>query len=75
MSRTRIFLAMLAMAQVKAIEAPCYLKASGAAQTRTEMMSHLNPFYGQWRNTHNAERTGDFDAAKRRLRHLSVALG
>jgi hypothetical protein len=43
MSRARIFLATLTVAQVKAIEATFYLKAYGATQTRTAIISHQNP--------------------------------
>ncbi|WP_261977909.1 hypothetical protein [Marinobacter sp. F3R11] len=48
MSRTRIFLAMLTMTQVKAIEVTFYFKAHSATQTRTEVISHQNPYHGRW---------------------------
>ncbi len=46
MSRTRVFLAILTMTQVKAIDVTFYLKAHSATQTRTEMISHQNPSHG-----------------------------
>jgi hypothetical protein len=58
MSRTCIFLAMLTMAQVKAVEITFYLKTHGAAQTRTKMISHQNSLHGQWVKTHNAHSWG-----------------
>ena len=48
MSRTCIFLAMLTVAKVKAIEVTFYLKANGATQTRAEIFSHQNHLYEQW---------------------------
>jgi hypothetical protein len=48
MSRTRIFLAMLTMTQVKTIEITFHLKAHGATQTRTKMISHQNLLLGLW---------------------------
>ena len=46
MSRTRIFLAMLTMTQVKAIKVTFYLKAHSATQARTKMIRHQNLFHG-----------------------------
>ncbi|MEM5733174.1 hypothetical protein AAEI00_15830 [Shewanella algae] len=48
MSRTRIFLAVLTMTQVKAIEVTLYLKTHGATQARAGIVSHQNPFQGLW---------------------------
>ena len=48
MGRTCIFLAMLTVAQVKAVELAFYLKGYGAAQARTGMISHQNSFHGLW---------------------------
>jgi hypothetical protein len=50
MSRTRIFLAILTMAQVKVIKVTFYLKARSATQTRTYVIAHQNPSYAQWMN-------------------------
>lgn len=46
MPRTRIFLAMLTMTQVKAVEVTCDLKAHSATQARTEVISHKTPTLG-----------------------------
>lgn len=48
MTRTRIFLTMLTMTQVKAIEVTFDLKAHSATQARTEVISHQNPYHGLW---------------------------
>ena len=45
MSRTRIFLAMLTMTQVKAVKVTFYLKAHSATQARTNIFIHRTPFY------------------------------
>ncbi len=42
MSRTRIFLATLTIAQVKAIEITLDLKVHSAAQARAKMIRHQN---------------------------------
>ena len=44
MSRSRVFLAMAAMAQVKAVEVALNFKFHSAAQARAEVLSHQNLF-------------------------------
>ncbi|ARM85098.1 hypothetical protein MARSALSMR5_03053 [Marinobacter salarius] len=45
MSGSRIFLAILTMTQVKAVEVPMDLKFRCATQARTDMLSHRILFY------------------------------